>query len=36
MNMSMQEETSAGRDGAVSAASEKNFDYVQPPIDSCT
>ena len=32
----MQEETSACRDAAVRAASEKNFEYVQPPIDSCT
>jgi hypothetical protein len=36
MNMSMQEETSACRDAAVSAASEKNFEYVQPPIETCT
>ena len=32
----MQEATSACREAAVSAASEKNFEYVQPPIETCT
>src|ERR1700759_3885338 len=34
MNMSMQEETSFCRLAAVAAASEKNFEYAQPPSDS--
>ena len=33
MNMSMQEETSALREASVAAASEKYFEYVQPPSD---
>src|SRR2546421_5346277 len=33
MYMSMQELTSFLRDASVAAASEKNFEYVQPPID---
>src|SRR3954469_19698385 len=36
MNMSMQELTNFFRDASVLAASEKNLEYVQPPIDTST
>src|SRR5215217_3953431 len=36
MNRSRQEETKACRDAAVRAASEKYFEYVQPPIEMST
>ena len=36
MNMSMQEATNACRDAAVAAASEKYFEYVQPPSEIST
>ena len=36
MNRSMQDATNACRDCGVSAASEKYFDQVKPPIDIST
>ena len=34
MNMLMQDDTRACRRAGVAAASEKNFEYVQPPIET--